>query len=90
MYEICGVDDLLGFSRQFLIFRQPVCRYFPCGVCRKDSTKHRGTAPNVLEAKKVCPDPGFYQVRDKDVRGGLVDFEGNYVADERKLVGTQQ
>lgn len=42
------------------------------------------------EAKMVCPDPGFYQVRDKDVQSGEVDFKGNFVLDEWKLVGTQR
>ena len=37
----------------------------------------------------VCPDPGFYQVRDKEVQSGSVSFKGNFVPDERKLVGTQ-
>jgi hypothetical protein len=40
------------------------------------------------EAKIVCPDPGFYQVRDKEVQSDSVNFEGNFVPDERKLVGT--
>jgi len=38
----------------------------------------------------VCPDPGFYQVRDTDVQSDSVDFEGNFVLDERRFVGTQR
>jgi hypothetical protein len=32
----------------------------------------------------------FYQVRDKEVRSGSVNFKGNFVPDEWKLVGTQR
>jgi len=38
----------------------------------------------------VCPDPGFYQVRDKEVQSDSVNFKGNFVLYERKLVRTQR
>lgn len=34
------------------------------------------TALNVRRSKMVYPDPGFYQVRDKEVQKGLVNFKG--------------
>jgi hypothetical protein len=50
-----------------------------------------GIAPNVGRSRKVvCPDPGFKQVRDKEVQSGSVNFKGNFVPDEWKLVGTQR
>jgi hypothetical protein len=49
-----------------------------------------GNNPEREEKKEVvCPDPGFYQVRDKEVQSGSVSFKGNFVPDEWKLVGMQ-
>ena len=45
-------------------------------------------SPDARSKQMVCPDPGFYQVRDKEVQSGSVIFKGNFVPDERKLVGT--
>jgi hypothetical protein len=50
-----------------------------------------GNNPKSEEKQKmVCPDPGFYQVRDKEVQSDSVNFKGNFVRDERKLVRTQR
>jgi len=52
---------------------------------------HWEATPETKRSKKVVrPDPGFYQVRDKDVQRGSMNLKGNFVADERKLVRTQR
>jgi len=49
------------------------------------------TALKQKEAKKmVCPDPGFSQVRGRDAQRDSANFEGNFVPNEWKLVGTQR
>ena len=50
-----------------------------------------GNSPEKQKKQKmVCPDPGFYQVRGRDAQSDSVDFKGNFVPNERKLVGTQR
>ena len=53
-------------------------------ICSTDTD-----SPEARSKQMVCPDPGFYQVRDKEVQSGSVNFKGNFVPDERKIVGTQ-
>ena len=60
------------------------------GVVRKDPTNRWEVAPETKRSKVVCPDPGFYRVRDKEVQSDSADLKGNFVADERKLVRTQR
>jgi hypothetical protein len=59
-------------------------------VKRRILSTAKETSLKVKKRKMVCPNPGFYQVRDKEVQSDSVNFKGNFVPDERKLVGTQE
>jgi len=64
-----------GFFDNSLCFDYKFADSFFTGVS-EGFGKSVKTALNVRRSKMVYPDPGFYQVRDKEVQKGLVNFKG--------------
>jgi hypothetical protein len=88
--ESAGLMTISGFSGNFSFSGGRFADTFLDGTFGR-SRETTGKQPRIQEeAKMVCHDPGFYQVRDKDVQSDSVNINGNFVPDERKLVRTQR
>jgi hypothetical protein len=64
-----------GFSDYFSFFDNRFADSFFVGLS-EGFGKSVETAQKERRSKMVYPDPGFYQVRDKEVQKGLVIFKG--------------